>query len=74
MLKWFKLNVLSLCEQKKITPRFEFGFGLSYTTYKYSNLQISMVSSSDYVDANLIADWEAEKAAPISQGSSTALW
>jgi beta-glucosidase len=24
-----------------ITPRFEFGFGLSYTTFKYSNLEIS---------------------------------
>ncbi|KAJ4493153.1 glycoside hydrolase family 3 C-terminal domain-containing protein [Lentinula edodes] len=26
--------------QKNITPRFEFGFGLSYMTFKYSNLNI----------------------------------
>ncbi|KAF4563673.1 glycosyl hydrolase 3 family protein [Pleurotus pulmonarius] len=28
-------------EQNNITPRFEFGFGLSYTAFSYSNLQIS---------------------------------
>ncbi|KDR85197.1 hypothetical protein GALMADRAFT_218281 [Galerina marginata CBS 339.88] len=28
-------------DQANITPRFEYGFGLSYTTFQYSNLQIS---------------------------------
>lgn len=31
------------------TPTYEFGFGLSYTTFKYSNLHITKLNVSDYV-------------------------
>ena len=60
--------------QKHITPRFEFGFGLSYTKFEYSNLQVSQVSSPDNADAELQEAWAAGQASPYGQGSSAALW
>ncbi|KAK3401792.1 glycoside hydrolase superfamily [Sordaria brevicollis] len=33
-------------DKNSITPRFEFGYGLSYTTFSYSHLDISFVPSS----------------------------
>jgi beta-glucosidase len=33
-------------DQADITPRYEFGFGLSYTNFTYSNLQISSASAA----------------------------
>lgn len=33
-------------DQKAIAPRYEFGFGLSYTTFSYSNLTISALNTA----------------------------
>ncbi|KAL1688130.1 glycoside hydrolase family 3 protein [Schizophyllum commune] len=57
-----------------ITPRFEFGFGLSYTDFEYSNLVISAVDAPDGTDQDLADAWAQGVASPIAEGSSTALW
>ncbi|KAJ8517606.1 hypothetical protein ONZ45_g5248 [Pleurotus djamor] len=54
-----------------ITPRFEFGFGLSYTKFEYSNLHVTKI---DGKGGALETAWAAGKASPHAQGSSTALW
>lgn len=52
-------------DRDNITPRFEFGFGLSYTTFDYSSLRIQAVSSADTGDY---------PRGPIVEGGQKDLW
>lgn len=53
-------------DRDAIEPKFEFGFGLSYTTFGYASLTTSLVSSalSEYPDS----------ATPVIQGGHPDLW
>ena len=62
---------LTLSYQFNITPRYEFGFGLSYTTFEYRNLNIWR-SEGSFPEA--AQAWEAGEATEIAVGSSVAAW
>ena len=60
--------------QNNIEPRFEFGFGLSYTKFTYSNLGVSLIPQFDSNSAALEAAWAAGKPTPNVEGATTALY
>ncbi|EEB90579.1 hypothetical protein MPER_11192, partial [Moniliophthora perniciosa FA553] len=57
-----------------IEPRFEFGFGMSYTEWEYSDLDISVIDSPEDQYAEQEAAWARGEATLIEVGSSTAFW
>ena len=53
-------------QKKNITPQYEFGFGLSYTTFQYSNMQIKKSAPEAYN--------AAYPSGVIQQGGHVDLW
>lgn len=52
-------------DANNITPRYEFGFGLSYATFEYANLAISQTAE---------ADFSSYPSKPIVEGGHEDLW
>jgi len=53
-------------EAKNITPRYEFGYGLSYTSYEYASLSVSKAEGAE--------KFAAYPSGPIEQGGQVDLW
>lgn len=59
-------------DANNIEPRFEFGYGLSYTSFEYSDLHVAEIESG--FGESLVKGWEASEPSPTGEGSSAALW
>ena len=58
-------------------PRFEFGFGMSYTTFEYSNISIGEVPTKEqFASLSVINKWKSgiANAGGSGEGSSVAVW
>ena len=59
--------------QHDIEPRFEFGFGLSYTEFEYSRLSITELSTTGG-DIAAARAWDRGEASPSVEGGSATAW
>ena len=59
-------------DKKDIEPLFEFGFGLSYATFSYSDLSITEVDGQ-FASPDVIQSWKNGEAGPTGEGASLAL-